>query len=215
MTKIVSVILVLFVTGCAGNQIIAPIATQAGFYHRVEKGQTLWAISRQYGLTVEELIEANKISEASRIESGQLLFIPREKSKIRSTPSEAPANHSFVWPVQGRVISGFGTRQEGITNKGIHIAANDGTNIVAALDGTVSFAQESVRGFGHMIIIDHMNNYQTVYAHNRQNLVKEGMRVRRSDVIAKVGSTGRATLPYLHFEIRKDHKPKNPFYYLP
>jgi len=72
-----------------------------------------------------------------------------------------------------------------------------------------------MKGFGKTIIIDHGDGFSTVYAYNSQLVVKLGDRVTRKMVIAKIGDTGRAQSPRLHFEIRKNKIPKNPFYYLP
>ncbi len=84
----------------------------------------------------------------------------------------------------------------------------------AANDGIVSFAESELSGLGKMVVIDHGNGFQTVYAHNEKNLVKVGETVKRSDIIALVGSTGRAAEPFLHFEIRKNHRPVDPLEYL-
>jgi murein DD-endopeptidase MepM/ murein hydrolase activator NlpD len=66
-----------------------------------------------------------------------------------------------------------------------------------------------------LIIIKHAENMVTIYAHNKENLVKEGDRVARGQVIANVGQTGRADGPHLHFEVRQKDRPKNPLFYLP
>ena len=215
MRKQVAAVLALWlVTGCAAKQVITPIATGPGFYHRVVRGETLWGISRSYDIPVDRLVKTNRLPEASRIDTGQLIFIPKDKAEIR--PAQTLSTHqAFAWPVDGRVISTYGSKHKGITNKGIHIAAEQGTDVVAAGDGRVSYAGNYIRGFGHMIIINHADTFQTIYAHNSENLVKPGDEVKQSETIAHVGSSGRATQPYLHFEIRKNHKPRNPFHYLP
>ena len=100
-------------------------------------------------------------------------------------------------------------------NKGVDIRAREGTKIVASRSGRVNFVSNRLKGYGKTIIIDHLDGFQTVYAHNSQNLVDVNQRVSQGETIAKVGKTGRADKPTLHFEIRKNHKPQNPFYYLP
>ena len=102
-----------------------------------------------------------------------------------------------------------------VKNKGIDIGASRGSDVKASRSGRVTFATEYLKGYGKTIIIDHLDGYETVYAHNAQNLVLEDQRVKRGEVIARVGKTGRADRPTLHFEIRKKSKPQNPFYYLP
>jgi len=193
---------------------MVPMAKGPGFYHRVEKGQTLWALSRQYDIPVDKIIQRNRLPKSSHIETGQLIFIPKDKEDVHYTP--VPEDGSkFSWPVKGRVISTFGSQREGLTNKGIHIAAQMNTDIIASQHGVVSLAEDAMKGYGKMIIIDHAGGYQTIYAHNAENFVQKGDKVKRNQVIAKVGSSGRASQPYLHFEIREKHKAKNPFHYLP
>ena len=97
----------------------------------------------------------------------------------------------------------------------IDIQARDGMVVAASRSGRVIFSEEKVKGFGKTVIIDHGDGIQTVYSHNSEILVKIGEDVKQAQPIAKVGSTGRGNSPYLHFEIRKRHKPQNPFYYLP
>ncbi len=71
-----------------------------------------------------------------------------------------------------------------------------------------------MRGYGNVIILSHDEGYSTVYAHNSVNLVKKGQYVKKGSVIAKVGRTGNATGPHLHFEVRLSGKPINPLLYL-
>ena len=86
--------------------------------------------------------------------------------------------------------------------------------IKAALEGKVSFVSDQVKGYGNMIILDHSNGFQTVYAHNAVNLVTVGQQVTEGQAIGKVGSTGRAPSAFLHFEIRRNHRPVNPLQFL-
>lgn len=120
----------------------------------------------------------------------------------------------FGWPVTvGYVSSGFGMRH-GAMHHGIDIAAPSGTPVHAADSGVVIYAGW-LRGYGNVVIIRHSLDYVTVYAHNQANLVREGQEVRRSQVIAQVGRTGRATGPNLHFEVRYDNVAENPLSHLP
>ena len=120
----------------------------------------------------------------------------------------------FHWPVEGQILSGFGDMTNDVSNKGIDIQAPEGTAIKAALEGKVSFASDQVKGYGNMIILDHSNGFQTVYAHNSVNLVTVGQQVAKGQAIGNVGSTGRASSAFLHFEIRHNHRPVNPLQYL-
>ncbi len=112
------------------------------------------------------------------------------------------------------MISGYGY-QPGIKNDGIDIAAPTGTNILAANSGRVIYADNKMQYFGNMVIIKHKYQYFTVYAHNSVNLVTANQWVTKGQTIAKTGSTGRASSPRLHFEIRHGEKTVDPLTYLP
>ncbi len=120
----------------------------------------------------------------------------------------------FDWPLKGQILYRFQDLKGDVLNKGIDIQAPFGTPISAAQDGTISFVSEQIKGFGHVIIVDHRDGYQTVYAHSSENLVKVGESVKKHQPIARLGATGRASTPHLHFEIRRNHKPVNPLDYL-
>ncbi|MFH0839448.1 MAG: LysM peptidoglycan-binding domain-containing M23 family metallopeptidase [Candidatus Omnitrophota bacterium] len=191
-----------------------------GVYYEVKRGDTLWKISKLYDVSVNDIVRANRLPDATKISSGQKLFIPRsggdsEELKYTRTSPGVWGETKFAWPVSGKVISCFGAKKGLITNKGIDIKASEGTGVIAADDGLVSFVDENMKGLGKTVIIDHGNGFSTVYAHNSEILVKAGDEVKKSTVIAKVGKTGRASEPYLHFQIRKGHEPQNPFNYLP
>lgn len=124
------------------------------------------------------------------------------------------------WPLRvgGVVTSKFGYRRHPITgrrsmHKGIDIAAKHGTDIVAMADGIVIFSGRK-GGYGNIVEVRHANGLETRYAHNHRNLVKEGDMVRKGQVIAKLGSTGRSTGPHIHFEVRRNGEAINPIQYL-
>jgi len=119
-----------------------------------------------------------------------------------------------IMPASGRITSKFGNRRDPFTRKiqfhqGIDIANSSGTSIKAAAKGTVIYAGYN-GGYGRTIIIDHGNGYKTLYAHNRELLVKKGEKVEKGQVIAKMGSSGRSTGVHLHFEIHKNNKAIDP-----
>jgi len=175
----------------------------------VKKGESLWSISREYNVKLESIIAANSITDASKISTGQQLRIPNvlgARSNIGN----------FIWPVRGRITSPYGVRVlygRKEFHAGIDIGGPSGTNIVAAESGRVSYAGY-MRGFGNVIVLGHDGGYSTVYGHNSVNLVKKGQYVKKGSVIGKVGRTGNATGPHLHFEIRLSGKPVNPLPYL-
>ncbi|MGB9734948.1 MAG: peptidoglycan DD-metalloendopeptidase family protein [bacterium] len=120
---------------------------------------------------------------------------------------------SFIWPLKGKILQGFNT-SNGSRHDGIDIKAPAGTPICAAANGTVIYSDDTIRGYGNMIIIKHKDGFVTVYAHNSVNLVKKNQEVKQGQIIAKVGDTGYATTPHLHFEIRLHAIPVNPLNYL-
>ena len=124
------------------------------------------------------------------------------------------ASGTFSWPVSGGVVtSKFGARS-GSTHYGIDIGASTGTTITAADAGTVTYA--GYKGsYGYLVIIDHGNGYQTYYAHCSSISVSVGTKVYKGQSIAKVGTTGNATGPHCHFEIRLNGTAVNPLNYLP
>jgi murein DD-endopeptidase MepM/ murein hydrolase activator NlpD len=96
----------------------------------------------------------------------------------------------------------------------VDILAPEGTPVRAARDGIVVYSDNQLSGYGNLVIIDHGNNLATVYGHNSVNLVRLGASVRRGTVIARVGQTGNASTPHLHFEVRRGQTPVDPLPYL-
>lgn len=121
---------------------------------------------------------------------------------------------ALSWPLAAAVSSGFGWR-DGRMHDGIDLVVPQGTAVTAACDGRVAYAGEKLRGYGRLIIVDHGDGLTTVYAHNRELLVSEGMPVARGQLIARSGATGRVTAPHLHFEVRRGGRPLDPLPFLP
>lgn len=117
---------------------------------------------------------------------------------------------AWIWPASGKVVSTF---SEG-SSKGIDISGKLGDPVIAASDGKVILANNSLRGYGNMIVIKHSNTWLTVYAHNNKMLVKEGQTVTKGQKIAEMGSSD-ADQVKLHFEVRRQGKPVDPLKYLP
>jgi murein DD-endopeptidase MepM/ murein hydrolase activator NlpD len=114
----------------------------------------------------------------------------------------------------GRVSSDFGWRSDPVTgaarfHKGVDIAAAYGQEVPAAAPGTVTFAGVQ-GGYGNLVIVRHDGGAETRYAHLSQLDVQEGDEVKAGDVVGRVGQTGRATGPHLHFELREDGRPVDP-----
>jgi murein DD-endopeptidase MepM/ murein hydrolase activator NlpD len=119
----------------------------------------------------------------------------------------------FLWPVEGRLADDF-EDNERKRHQGIDIRTSPGTPIKASSAGTVIYSGNTIKGYGNMVILRHSEEYVTVYAHNQVNLVEERDRIERGQIIGRVGQTGRASGPHLHFEIRRNNKPVNPLLYL-
>jgi murein DD-endopeptidase MepM/ murein hydrolase activator NlpD len=104
-----------------------------GIYYRIKKGQTLWKLSRIYNVDLDRLAKINHISNTSKIEVGQLIFIPTTES---SRPiQQAVKSEDFIWPLKGRVIRRFGQMYGYITNRGLDIQGLPGTAVVASRSG--------------------------------------------------------------------------------
>jgi len=119
---------------------------------------------------------------------------------------------AFIWPAGNHVLSG---NDYWSGHLGIDIAAGEGAQIYAADSGVVVFAGWAVGGYGNMVMIDHGNGYQTVYAHMSQVSTACGRSVSQGSIIGYSGSTGNSTGPHLHFEVRYQGGFVDPWYVLP
>ena len=128
-----------------------------------------------------------------------------------ATAVERPADAiDFIWPARGRVLAGFAEPR----SKGVDIEGKAGDPVVAAAAGRVIYVGSGIPGLGKFIVVRHENGFNTVYAHNRENLVKMDQTLARGQKIAELGSTDTDS-PKLHFQIRKFGTPLDPLKYLP
>ncbi len=137
----------------------------------------------------------------------------QQRQLLCSIPSVNPVACRSAW-----ISSSFGYREDPLNgstafHEGLDIVAPRGTRIIAPADGIVSFSGWQP-GLGNSLRIQHREGYCTTYGHAQKLLVKRGDRVKRGDVIALIGSTGRSTGPHLHYEIRHNGRLINPFRYL-
>ncbi|TSC87998.1 MAG: Lipoprotein [Microgenomates group bacterium Gr01-1014_5] len=182
-----------------------------GVLHKVAKGETIYSIAKKLDAEPQAIVDFpfNTFvnDETFALAVGQELVIPdgtmpeeRPVTSLarRQTPNAGAvaASGSFAWPVQGTFTQGFSWY-----HKGIDIANRAAPDILAADSGTIVNASASAGGYGILVIIDHGNGYQTLYAHLSQLYVGVGQTVRRGDALGKMGSTGRSTGTHLHFEI--------------
>ena len=215
-------LLLIFLGGCASSK------TAKEGYYRVQPGDTLTQIAKKNKQSVANLTRWNNLSNPHNITVGQLLRIspkagliknnqtasssktPKSQSASSSSSSASSnANIYLLWPLKGDIIARF----DGNQNKGMSIAAPQGTPVQAAASGKVVYAGNGLRGYGNLVIITHSKENLTAYAHNDQLLVKEGDFVQAKQTIATVGST-ESDRPKLHFELRYRGKAINPEPYL-
>ena len=202
----------------------------AGIFHVVQAGQTLWRIARAYGLDVETLATANAIPDPERLEIGQAIFVPGAHGAVDVPPFPAPipefpgvplpgpaaphAGDGYLWPVRGEVLAPFGQKRRRSVHRGIDIRGRSGEEVVAARDGVVVFSGQQ-RGYGRVVVLEHGDGEQTLYAHNSKNLVTAGDCVERGVPVALVGRSGNATTEHVHFEVRRSGAPLDPLPLLP
>jgi len=130
---------------------------------------------------------------------------------IGATVGGAPA---FAWPVNGRVISDFGSTANGGKNDSINIATSMDAPIRASAAGTVTYAGNELKNYGNLVLVKHTGGYTTAYAHASRLVVSRGDFVAQGQVIGYAGQTGDVSSPQLHFEIRSATTPVNPRSYL-
>jgi murein DD-endopeptidase MepM/ murein hydrolase activator NlpD len=172
----------------------------------VSQQQIAHSIDQFYALRAFAL--SGRVSEA--LASGLTPGFDGDWTELADAPS--------LWPIEGRVASSFGEREdpingEGAFHTGIDIDAPYGTPVRAAADGDVLDAAMA-SGYGREVVLDHGHDVSTVYGHLSAIAVLPGEHVMRGQVIGFVGQSGRATGPHLHYEVRVHNVPVNPHKYL-
>ncbi|OGO77349.1 MAG: hypothetical protein A2Y23_02710 [Clostridiales bacterium GWB2_37_7] len=160
------------------------------------------------------------LKELDKLEDNLLKFAKEIEKQILAAQSNSKyVGGAMEWPVptSKRITSPFGYRIHPVLktkkfHSGMDIAAPTGTNIIASNDGTVIFSGYN-GGYGYTVIIDHGGQLSTLYAHNSKLLVSKGDKVKRGQIISKMGSTGLTTGPNLHFEVRKNGQYVDPMPY--
>jgi murein DD-endopeptidase MepM/ murein hydrolase activator NlpD len=189
-----------------GEEILVP--NQDGIYLPAEADMDRMCAAR--GVPLEAVLAANRLGPGE-LKRGQPLFFPGvqhqgiERSVVVGT--------AFLRPVLGWTSSAYGYRKDPFTDvlqfhRGVDIAAPEGSAVRAALDGKVAVvAEDPVLGL--YIAVRHQIGFSTLYGHLQQALVRPGEAVARGQRIGLVGSSGKATGPHLHFEVRKSGRPVN------
>lgn len=171
---------------------------------------------------VASVIKVNGIEQEKQILTEEVIKQPKTKIVARGTKKpkyNLPASTGpLCWPAGGRISSPFGMRVHPISgaykmHSGIDIANGHGAPIYAAQDGVVIRSGYS-SGYGNLIIVKHGGGVTTRYAHLSKRKVGNGSKVKKGQLIGYMGSTGAATGPHLHFEVRLNGTPKNPIRYL-
>jgi murein DD-endopeptidase MepM/ murein hydrolase activator NlpD len=185
-------------------------------------------VSAAMGLN-RSLVGADDIADEGPLVPGYKESI--DEYNFLKTASISRLHHKFpqkntepsLWPVNGRLLSRFGERMDPFSGEaeahnefhsGVDISAAMGTAVRAAADGVVEYAASSGDGYGKMVIIDHGNGLQTRYAHLSKFAVVPGQEIRRGEILAYSGATGRVTSPHLHYEVRSGGVPVNPYQFL-
>jgi murein DD-endopeptidase MepM/ murein hydrolase activator NlpD len=181
-------------------------------------GESVWGILRRNGLSLEDFARANPRFDSTRLRPGETLRVPLRSAWDAPLPTGEREIAEFEWPLEGTysaagLNSPFG-RRGGRHHDGIDLRAPLGTPVRAAAFGRV-IASARAGAYGNIVVLRHPGRFVTVYAHNVENLVREGDWVARGQIIARVGRTGNATGPHLHFEVRRDGRPGDPFLFLP
>jgi murein DD-endopeptidase MepM/ murein hydrolase activator NlpD len=130
-------------------------------------------------------------------------------------PSNIEPQHTYVWPLKGKIIKRFGPIKNGLRNDGINISAPIGTPIKAIASGEVAYAGDELKSYGNLIIIKHVNDTLSAYAHLNELTVVKGEKIIQNQIIGQVGNSGNVETPQLHLAIRKGKKPVDPENYLP
>jgi len=204
-----------------------PLPEREGVYHPVERHQTLYRICKTYEVDINEVASLNGIADPGKIQVGQRIFIPGAKQLLEvgiylddvvreslDKGKEKLSNRlNLIWPIEGPCAEFF-EENERRKHQGIDIPSQLGTPIKASGPGVVLYSGNGIKGYGNVIILRHSEEFVSIYAHNQVNLVGEGRWVEKGEVIGKVGQTGRASGPHLHFEIRKNNKPIDPLPFL-
>jgi LysM repeat protein len=196
----------------------------------VKSGDTLSSIASRYDISVSKIIEINKIKDPSLIRIGQEIMITPPSLTVNSETTNLTGNNAdivnkiqesnnseneiinnpiFRWPIYGRVVSDFGDEAYGRINNGIYISAPLGAEVSASEGGVVTFVGNDDY-FGEIIIIKHINNWVSSYAHLDNIAISIGDKISKGQVIGSVGTTGIIESPSLYFELRRGTIVQNP-----
>ena len=192
------------------------IPSMPGILYTVKtNGETVDTIAEKYEVDPVKCAKVNNMDETASLTAGLTLFVP--DAEMDWVTRQEINGDLFVKPIHTRFnySSYYGWRQSPFDpskrtyHGGTDMACAQGTNIYAALDGTVTTAGWS-DVYGNYVIVSHHSGYQTLYGHMSKITCYKGQHVGTSTVIGKVGSTGKSTGPHLHFAVYKNGRGVNP-----
>jgi murein DD-endopeptidase MepM/ murein hydrolase activator NlpD len=193
----------------SGSALIVALGVLASVLNGCAAGRVRLADGSQDARVRKDRIPAKQSSYRVRGTDETGVLSASEKRRLRSN------THAWRWPAdEVTVTSVFGERGKG-HHDGIDLRAAVGTPVRAASDGKIIYSGSKIGGYGKMIVIRHAGKLSSVYAHNSKLLVKAGQKVRRGQLIAYSGNTGRSSGPHIHFEIREGVTAINPMLLLP
>jgi len=214
-----------------GAELVIP--PTSGVLHKVTDGDTVLGIAQKYNVGKQDITgySFNKLADPDALVLDQLIMIPGALKPAdppptrlavqNPTPVAAPAQEftpgpeliadgSFAWPAYGQLSQGFT-----YGHRGLDIAKSYGYPVIASDSGIVAWVQYLNSGYGYHLLIDHGNGYQTLYSHFSEIFVVHGQRVSKGEQIGRMGTTGWATGPHVHFEVHQNGIPINPLLVLP
>ncbi len=185
-----------------------------GLKYTVRRGDNLEQIARSNGLALNTVLDWNRLS-SSVISAGQVLFLPGVH--MRPNDLNRVLGNLFIFPVRGKISSGFGSRADPFTgvrrfHNGLDIVNSPGTPIMAAMVGTVEDVGFN-NNYGYYVILRH-TGYQTLYGHLSRFVVHRGQKVQQGEKIGELGTTGYSTGPHLHFSIFRNGEAVDPLSFL-
>jgi lipoprotein NlpD len=234
----------LLLAACGSSHVVRRAAADAGPVQvstpkygvttTVQRGQNLYRIATDNGITLRDLAAWNSIPAPYTLQPGQKLRLypgsrnttaPAGQSASARPPASRPpaavaapvaappaSPFAWRWPVEGTLLASYVAGDP--TRQGIDVGNREGTPVRAAADGVVVYSGSGLVGYGELVIVKHDDQWLSAYGHNRARLVNEGQAVKAGQQIAEMGHSGAAR-DILHFEIRYNGKPVDPLRYLP
>lgn len=214
------------------------LALPAPRRHAVKPGETLVSIAARYNVDARSLALLNRMAKPYTVRLGEALVLPAlARGPAAPEPAPAPPEAApapspgavrpalppkpgakpvirLAWPVEGKILAGFGAQPGGKRSDGVDIAATPGAPIKAAADGMVVYAGDDLPGYGNLMLVQHGGGVVTAYAQARSLTRREGQKVRQGEVIGEVAAqdSGPARL---HFQVRAAGRPADPLAMLP